>query len=466
MSRASRTTAVTLAPLFQPESASPLTVVGSISVLVADDSVIVREGLRALLETTEDVVVVGVACDYDEVIVRAEALEPQVIVTDIRMPPTFQREGIDAARLVRKRHPGTGIVILSQFDDPEYAVALLSEGASGCAYLLKDGLAAGDQLARAVRIVTTGGSLLDPKIVEALVLPLDETDLTPADDELLAWVAEGRSIKAIALKRSTTGADVAASVEQLFLKLAKQATGGREAGLRNLRRLHQAIVDREEQGEMLSRLLPGGIANRLRQRGHGLGDVQRLVVTVLISDVRGYSAIAEVSDPSRLAMQLKEHRIAASEAILAQRGTVMQFVGDSVMAVFGALEPLADHADRALMAAESMHRAQFAVNRRWKGEGLPIFELGIGLTTGVVAAALIGSDERAEYSLVGDAVNLAQRLQQLASGGETVVSDATYGALTRPPHAERLGPTSVKGRHEPVTAFRVHAPRPDRSGSP
>jgi len=435
-------------------------------VLVADDSVIVREGLRALLETTEDVVVVGVACDYDEVIARAEALEPQVIVTDIRMPPTFQREGIDAARLVRKRHPGTGIVILSQFDDPEYAVALLSEGASGCAYLLKDGLAAGDQLARAVRIVTTGGSLLDPKIVEALVLPLDETDLTPADDELLAWVAEGRSIKAIALKRLTTGAEVAASVEQLFLKLAKQATGGREAGLRNLRRLHQAIVDREEQGEMLSRLLPGGIANRLRQRGHGLGDVQRLVVTVLISDVRGYSAIAEVSDPSRLAMQLKEHRIAASEAILAQRGTVMQFVGDSVMAVFGALEPLADHADRALMAAESMHRAQFAVNRRWKGEGLPIFELGIGLTTGVVAAALIGSDERAEYSLVGDAVNLAQRLQQLASGGETVVSDATYGALTIPPRAERLGPTSVKGRHEPVTAFRVHAPRPDRSGSP
>ena len=434
--------------------------------LVADDSLIVREGLRALLETTEDVVVVGVACDYDEVVARAEALEPQVIVTDIRMPPTFQREGIDAARLVRKRHPGTGIVILSQFDDPEYAVALLSEGASGCAYLLKDGLAAGDQLARAVRIVTTGGSVLDPKIVEALVLPLDETDLTPVEEELLAWVAEGRSIKAIALKRLTTGAEVAASVEQLFLKLAKQATGGGDAGLRNLRRLHQAIVDREEQGEMLSRLLPGGIANRLRQRGHGLGDVQRLVVTVLISDVRGYSAIAEVSDPSRLAMQLKEHRIAASEAILAQRGTVMQFVGDSVMAVFGALEPLADHADRALKAAESMHRAQFAVNLRWKGEGLPIFELGIGLTTGVVAAALIGSDERAEYSLVGDAVNLAQRLQQLASGGETVVSDATYGALTRPPHAERLGPTSVKGRHEPVTAFRVRAPRPDRSASP
>jgi len=439
---------------------------GRISVLLADDSLIVREGLRALLEMTDDIDVVGMACDYDDVIARAEELVPQVIVTDIRMPPTFQREGIDAARLVRKRHPGTGIVILSQFDDPDYAVALLSEGASGCAYLLKDVVAARDQLARAVRTVTTGGSLLDPKIVEALVRPLGEANLSPAEEDLLALVAEGRPIKAIAIKRGTTGADVAASVEQLFLKLAQQATGGGVAGLRNLRRLHQAIVDREEQGEMLSRLLPGGIADRLRQRGQAFGDVERLVVTVLISDVRGYSAIAEVSDPSRLAGQLKDHRIAASDAILAEHGTVMQYVGDSVMAVFGAPEPLLDHADRALGAASSMHRAQSAVNRRWKAGGLPIFELGVGLSTGLVAAALIGSDERAEYSLVGDAVNLAQRLQQLASCGETVMSDATYAALSRSLQAEKLGPTSVKGRQGPVTAFRVASLPRDRSESP
>jgi len=439
---------------------------GRISVLLADDSLIVREGLRALLEMTDDIDVVGMACDYDDVIARAEELVPQVIVTDIRMPPTFQREGIDAARLVRKRHPGTGIVILSQFDDPDYAVALLSEGASGCAYLLKDVVAARDQLARAVRTVTTGGSLLDPKIVEALVRPLGEANLSPAEEDLLALVAEGRPIKAIAIKRGTTGADVAASVEQLFLKLAQQATGGGVAGLRNLRRLHQAIVDREEQGEMLSRLLPGGIADRLRQRGQAFGDVERLVVTVLISDVRGYSAIAEVSDPSRLAGQLKDHRIAASDAILAEHGTVMQYVGDSVMAVFGAPEPLLDHADRALGAASSMHRAQSAVNRRWKAGGLSIFELGVGLSTGLVAAALIGSDERAEYSLVGDAVNLAQRLQQLASCGETVMSDATYAALSRSLQAEKLGPTSVKGRQGPVTAFRVASLPRDRSESP
>ena len=212
--------------------------------LLADDSVIVREGLRALLGMTDDMEVVGLADDYDELIARADALAPQAIVTDIRMPPTFQREGIDAARLVRKRHPGTGIVILSQFDDPEYAVALLSEGASGCAYLLKDGVAAGDQLARAIRIVTSGGSVLDPKIVAALVRPLGEADLSPLEEELLALVAEGRPIKAIAIKRRTTGADVATSIEQLFFKLAKQATGGGDAGLRNLRRLHQAVSAR------------------------------------------------------------------------------------------------------------------------------------------------------------------------------------------------------------------------------
>jgi class 3 adenylate cyclase/FixJ family two-component response regulator len=424
-----------------------------ISVLLADDSVIVREGLRAMLAMADDVDVVGVAGDYDELIARAEELAPQVIVTDIRMPPTFQREGIDAARLVRKRQLGTGIVILSQFDDPEYAVALLSEGASGCAYLLKDGVATGDQLAKAIRTVSTGGSMLDPKIVEALVRPISESELSPVEEELLAMVAEGRPLKAIALTRETTGADVAASVELLFLKLAKQATGGGDVGLRNLRRLHQAIVDREEQGEVLSRLLPGGIADRLRMGGHD--ETERLVVTVLISDVRGYSAIAEASDPSRLAGQLKDHRTIASDAVLAERGTVMQFVGDSVMAVFGAPEPQADHADRALCAAFAIQRAQIALNERWQSAGLPAFELGVGLSTGLVAAALIGSAERAEYSLVGDAVNLAQRLQQFASPGETVLSEATYAALSRAPEAERIGPAQVKGRKEPVTAFRV-----------
>ena len=138
----------------------------TISVFLADDNLIVREGVRALIERYPDLSVVGVADDYDSVITGAEAARPQVLVTDIRMPPAFQREGIDAAKQVRKRHPGTGVVILSQYEDPEYAVSLLAEGMAGYGYLLKDRVAEGHQLADAIRAVATGGSALDPAIVE------------------------------------------------------------------------------------------------------------------------------------------------------------------------------------------------------------------------------------------------------------------------------------------------------------
>ena len=148
---------------------------GTIDVLLADDNLIVREGVRALIERHQDLRVVGVAADYDEVVQGADLLEPQVLVTDIRMPPSFNREGIDAAKEVRKRHPGTGVVILSQYDDPEYAVSLLAEGSAGYGYLLKDHIAEGDQLVDAIRAVATGGTALDPAIVEALVRPVTRT---------------------------------------------------------------------------------------------------------------------------------------------------------------------------------------------------------------------------------------------------------------------------------------------------
>jgi len=156
-----------------------------------------------------------------------------------------------------------------------------------------------------------------------------------------------------------------------------------------------------------------------------------------------------------LAGQLNEHRAKMNGVILGSGGTVMQFVGDSVMAVFGAPWPQADHADRAVMTALDMHAAQAAVNENWAAEGLPPFRLGIGLSTGVVAAALLGSAERVEYSLVGDSVNLAQRLQQLAEGGQTILSEPTERALASPVNADMLPPTTVKGRHTPVIAYRL-----------
>ncbi|MBW3555612.1 MAG: response regulator [Actinobacteria bacterium] len=439
------------------ESHADATNGGGITVFLADDNVFVREGVKAILAREPDFAVVGVAGDYDELLRGAEAAAPQVLVTDIRMPPSFQQEGIDAAKELRKRHPGTGVVILSQYDDPEYAISLLQDGAAGYGYLLKDRVAEGDELARAIRAVATGGTALDPGIVDTVMRPVRSSDLSSSEEDLLRQVAEGRPMKAIAVSRKTTAAAIATEVENLFLKLAQDATAGVSGSLKRLRMLHQAIVEREEQGESLSRLLPGGLAEKLRQEGRRIGETERLVVTVLMSDIRGYSGIAETADPSELAGQLNTHRAEMNHAILDEGGTVMQFVGDAVMAVFGAPFPRQDHVERALAAARSMHRRQDEVNQRWAEEGLPAFGLGIGLSTGETAAALLGSEERLEYTLVGDTVNMAARLQQWAAAGEIVLSQQTHAALGEELACQRLEPAQVKGRQAPVHAYKIPA---------
>ena len=431
---------------------------GVITVVLADDNLIVRAGVRALLAREPDVEVVGEAADHPELIAAAMEHQPQVVVSDIRMPPTFQREGIDAAKEIRQRNPGTGIVILSQYDDPEYAVSLLADGAAGYSYLLKDRLAEGDQLIEAIRAVATGGTLLDPVIVDALVRPVQtgDDDLSRADQELLTFIAEGRPIKAIAVVRKTTPEAISDAVEHLFLDLAKGASSGADSALRRLKMLHQMIVDREEQGETLSRLLPGGLAEKLRNEGKHIGESEELEVTVLMSDIRSYSSIAERTSPTHLAAQLNEHRAAMNRAIIGAGGTVMQFIGDAVMAVFGAPFPQADHADKALEAALAMHRSQHDLNQAWEGTAREEFLLGIGLSTGMAAAALLGSEERLEYTLVGDTVNLAQRLQEMARpGGQTILSEPTWAGLTERPPATASPPELVKGRATPVATYRI-----------
>ena len=144
----------------------------TITVFLADDNLLVREGVRALIDRHPDLSVVGVAADYDETVAGATETRPKVLVTDIRMPPSFNREGIDAAKEVRKRHPGTGVVILSQYDDPEYAVSLLAEGSAGYGYLLEGPPRRGRPAHRGHPQVATGGTALDPAIVEALVRPV------------------------------------------------------------------------------------------------------------------------------------------------------------------------------------------------------------------------------------------------------------------------------------------------------
>lgn len=427
----------------------------TISVFLADDNLIVREGVKALLEIEDDFEIVGQGADYDELVGGAEEANPQVVVTDIRMPPNFSREGIDAAKEVRRRHPGTGVVILSQYDDPDYAVSLLSEGAAGYAYLLKDRVGEGDQLARAIREVASGGSLLDSKIVEGLTNPVRaDGSLSTSDEALLQHIAEGRTVKAIATQLNTTTADCNAAIEALFAKLAEGTAAGHSDSLDRLKMLQRAIVDRKEQGEALGRLLPGGVSEQIMQEGRRPGETEELNVTVLMSDIRGYTTIAEHADPSTLAGQLHEHRAAMNRAILDEGGTVMQFVGDAVMAVFGAPVAQPDHAERAVAASTAMHTAQEELNSHWVQRGQEPFGLGIGVSTGLVAAALLGSEERLEYSVVGDTVNLTQRLQQWAEPGETVLSEPTWDSLASKPDADELEPAAVKGRETRVGAHR------------
>jgi adenylate cyclase len=432
---------------------------GRITVFLADDNLLVREGVRALLSLEADLEIIGVAADYDELIEGAAATMPQVVVTDIRMPPNFQNEGIEAAKEVRKRHPGTGVVILSQYDEPEYAISLLADGAAGYAYLLKDRVSDGNRLARAIREVATGGSMLDPEIVAGLMSPArDDGELSGAQVELLQLVAEGRPVKAIAASTGSTPEAVNDAIEAIFLELAHGASAGRDGALRRLRLLQKAIVDREEQGETLSRLLPGGIAERLRNDREAIGTTERLVVTVLMSDVRGYSGIAERTDPSVLAGQLNGHRSEMNAAILEEGGTVMQYVGDAVMAVFGAPFPQGDHIERAACASVAMHRRQATLDAAWRADALEPFGLGIGLSTGEVAAALLGSEARLEYTVVGDVVNLAQRLQDLARpAGTTVVSQPTADGLSKSWALDPLEVQLVKGRETRVAAYKLES---------
>jgi class 3 adenylate cyclase len=299
--------------------------------------------------------------------------------------------------------------------------------------------------------------MLDPDIVAALVAPAkDKSGLTTDQLALLQYVGEGKPVKAIAAATGQTATAVDTEIETLFLLLAKDASAGGREALHRLKSLHSAIMDREEQGATLSRLLPSKIAKRLRDDPSSGSRTERLTVTVLMSDIRGYSGIAERTDPGVLARQLNIHRAQMNAAVLGEDGTVMQYVGDAVMAVFGAPEPQPDHAARAIRAAIEMHRRQREVDAEWTAEGLEPFGMGIGISTGPVAAAMLGSQERIEYTLVGDTVNLSQRLNDLARpAGNTVASAATVNALGDQWSWESLGDQLVKGRKSPVSVFRL-----------
>jgi DNA-binding NarL/FixJ family response regulator len=197
----------------------------SISVVVADDSYLVREAVSRLVAAEDDLTVIGVAGSFDELISLVDELAPDVVVTDIRMPPTGTDEGIRAAARFRQSHPGTGVVVLSQFAAPSYALALLEHGSDGRAYLLKDRVAEADDLVAAVRAVAAGGSVIDSKVVEQLVTARSSSPrspiewLTPREREILGEMAQGKSNAAIASTLVLSERAVEKHINSIFSKL-------------------------------------------------------------------------------------------------------------------------------------------------------------------------------------------------------------------------------------------------------
>jgi DNA-binding NarL/FixJ family response regulator len=200
-----------------------------VRVVVADDAVILREGLaRLLIEAGFEVV--GQASDGRELLDQIEATAPDVAIVDIRMPPSHTDEGLQAAAEIRARHPQVGILVLSQYARPSYAIELLSNGTEGIGYLLKDRVSDLEELASSVRRVGEGGSVLDPSVVAQLVErprqgrdPLE--DLTEREREVLSLMAEGRSNKAIGQRLFITEHTVEKHVKSIFGKLRLPASG-------------------------------------------------------------------------------------------------------------------------------------------------------------------------------------------------------------------------------------------------
>ena len=198
----------------------------AIRIILAEDNYLVREGVSRLLES-EPTLELAAACeDLPSLIEAVEKFKPQVVVTDIRMPPTATDEGIQASEILRESHPEVGVVVLSQYAEPEYALMLLEKGAAGRAYLLKERVSDLEQIRDAIEEVSRGGSVIDPKVVEVLVAAKTKAKesplarLTPRENEILSEMAQGKNNAAIAAALVLTERAVEKHINSIFSKLA------------------------------------------------------------------------------------------------------------------------------------------------------------------------------------------------------------------------------------------------------
>jgi DNA-binding NarL/FixJ family response regulator len=197
----------------------------TVRVALAEDNVLLREGMSRLVAANEDFELAGVAGDLPQLLALVKERAPDVVVTDIRMPPTGTDEGIKAAAWLREHFPQIGVVVLSQYVAPGYALALLEHGSAGRAYLLKERVGSVDELARAIRAVAAGGSVIDPQVVDELVRARSAQRssglslLTVRETQILAEMAQGKSNSAIAATLFVTERAVEKHTNSIFAKL-------------------------------------------------------------------------------------------------------------------------------------------------------------------------------------------------------------------------------------------------------
>jgi DNA-binding NarL/FixJ family response regulator len=203
-----------------------------VKVVIADDHYLVREGTRRLLESSGEVEVVAAVESTEPLLDAVERLHPEAVITDIRMPPTNQMEGIEAAHDIRSRHPDVGVVVLSQYVNSLYAFELFRDGTTGLAYLLKDRVGELDELLRALREVATGGSVIDPKVVEGLLGRRQEParslleTLSSREMEVLSEMAQGKSNAAISDSLYVSPSAVEKHINAIFAKLMLRSEDG------------------------------------------------------------------------------------------------------------------------------------------------------------------------------------------------------------------------------------------------
>ncbi|HEX8770142.1 MAG TPA: response regulator transcription factor [Acidimicrobiales bacterium] len=195
-----------------------------IRVVVAEDHYLLREGVRRLIEAQPELELAAVCEDFDSLIAAIDSERPDVVLTDIRMPPTGTNEGIRAAEHLRQTCPDSGVVVLSQYADPEYALQFLEYGSKGRGYLLKERVSDVDQLIAAIRQVAEGGSVIDPKVIDALVAARSRaksplSDLTTRESEVLSEMAQGKNNAAIAASLVLSERAVEKHINSLFSKL-------------------------------------------------------------------------------------------------------------------------------------------------------------------------------------------------------------------------------------------------------